>query len=228
MYVMELKTNITEALRAVFDGAHPEPDFRNIKISIEYPVDEADYPGIWVNYDDTDELRVAGIGHIEYDEQTGLPVTRWRFGGTVTFTVTALSSLERDRLYDELVKVLAFARFKPSISEFRERIEHNDLLAMNGNFDLLRPSGDNAALGTPWGTEEMIYEKSISFDLIGEFVSEPDQMILVPLRQIRVRGYVEGTPEPAFTGETSVGLDPGLPGSVPTGFEVDVPHDGWL
>jgi hypothetical protein len=136
--------------------------------------------------------------------------------------VVALSSLERDRLYDELIKVMAFARVKESISEFRQVIENSDLIAMNGNFDVLRPSGDNAAPGTPWGTDEFIYEKSLSMDLIGEFVSDPDQATLVPLRLIKVRGYVQGTPEPPFTGESTVGLDPGLPGSVPTGFELEV------
>lgn len=229
MYLTVLKTALVEALAATFDGGYPEPDFRSIKIGIEYPVDQADYPGIWVNYDDTQELTIAGIGHVEYIEVGDIeqPVTRWRFGGTLTMTVTALSSLERDRLFDELVKTIGFARFSESRSEFRGRIEQNDLVAMNANFDLMRPSGDNAAPGTPWGTDEFIYEKSVSIDLIGEFVSEPDSMTLVPLGQIRVRGYVQGTPEPPFTGESSVGLDPGLPGSVPTGFEVRHPAE-WL
>lgn len=192
-------------------------------------MNQADYPGIWVNYDDTDELTIAGIGHTEYVEvgDALVPVTRWRFAGTVTLTAAALSSLERDRLFDEMVKVLAFARYKESISEFRNIVEGNDLVAMNANFDKLRPSGDNAAPGTPWNTDEMIYEKSISLDLIGEFVSEPDTLIPVPLRLIKVFGYQQGTPEHPFTGESEVGLDHGLPGSTPQGFEVDVPND-WL
>jgi hypothetical protein len=223
-----LKTALVEALHATFDGAYPESDFREIKIGIEYPVDQSSYPGIWVNFDDTDELRVAGIGHTEIATVGGVDVvvTRWRFAGTLTLTVAALSSLERDRLYDELVKVIAFARVTDSRSEFRDGIEQNDLVAMNGNFDLMRPSGDNAAPGTPWGTDEFIYEKSISIDLIGEFVSEPDSLTLVPLRQVRVKGYATGTPEPPFTGESTVGLDPGEPGAIPHGFEIHVP-DTW-
>jgi hypothetical protein len=229
VYLALLKTNLVEALRATFDGNYPEPDFRDLKVSIEYPVDQADYPGIWVQYDDTQELTIAGIGHVEYVERDGaeLPVTRWRFGGTLTMTIAALSSLERDRLYDELVRVIGGARFNEAISEFRERIEANDLIATNANFDLMRPSGDNAAPGTPWGTDEMIYEKSLSIDLIGEFLTDPTSMTLVPLRQIRVRGWVAGTPEPPFTGESTTGLDPGLPGSSPRGFEVRYPS-GWL
>lgn len=226
MYLQELKAALVEALKATFTGDYPEHDFRSIKIGIEYPIDRADYPGIWVNYDDTQELTIAGIAHTEIAEIDGhdVVVTRWRFGGTLTMTVTALSSLERDRLFDELIKVIAFARVTESRSQFRDKIEQNDLLAMNANFDMMRPSGDNAAPGTPWGTDEFIYEKSISIDLIGEFVSEPDQMIMVPLRQIRVLGYPTGTPEPSFTGEDPSGLDLGLPGSRPSGFVVEEPR----
>lgn len=221
-------TAALEALQATFDEDYPEPDFRGIKISLEYPVDRTDYPGIWINFDDTDELTIAGIGHTEFVTVNNAPspVTRWRFGGTLTFTVATLSSLERARLYDELVKVLAFARVKESVSEFRNKIEDNDLLAMNANFDSLRPSGDNAAPGTPWGTDEFIYEKSISIDLIGEFVSDPE-MTLVSLRAIIVKGYPTSTPEPPFTSPPAEVLDPGLPGSVPSGFEAHTPRD-WI
>jgi len=228
MYLTVLKAAVVEALRATFDAEHPQPDFRGINIGIEYPVEQSSYPGLWVNYDDTDELTVAGINHTEVAVINGVdrPVTRWRFAGTITITVVALSSLERDRLYDELVKVMAFARVNPSISEFRDLIELNDLIAMNGNFDKLRPSGDNAAPGTPWGTDEFIYEKSLSMDLIGEFVSDPDALTLVSLSAIRVLAYPEGTPEPPFTGQPPEILDPGLPGSVPTVLEINHPR-GW-
>lgn len=226
MYLEVLMTAALEAMQATFDEDYPEPDFRGIKISLEYPVDRTDYPGIWINFDDTDELTIAGIGHTEFVTVDGSPspVTRWRFAGTLTFTVATLSSLERARLYDELVKVIAFARVKESVSEFRNKIENNDLLAMNANFDLMRPSGDNAAPGTPWGTDEFIYEKSISIDLIGEFVSDPE-MTLVSLGEIIVKGYPESTPEPPFTSPPAEELDPGLAGSVPSGFEAHTPRD---
>jgi hypothetical protein len=226
MYLQVLLTTVVEALQATFDSDYPQTDFRNLKVSMEYPVDQIDYPGIWLNYDDTDELRIAGIDHREYVEINGYPapVTRWRFGGTLTFTIATLSSLERARLYDEMVRVLAFARVQSSISDFREVIENNDLVAMNANFDTIRPSGDNAAPGTPWGTDEFIYERSLSIDLIGEFVSEPDGT-LVNLSEVIVMGYPQRTPEPPFTGQNPNQLDPGDPGSVPSGFTAVTPHD---
>jgi hypothetical protein len=67
---------------------------------------------------------------------------------------------------------------------------------MNINFDDLQPSGDNAAQGTPWGTSEVFYEKSLSMDVIGEFIGDPLTNALVPLGDIRVHPYVEGVEDP--------------------------------
>lgn len=214
---------MVEALRATFTSTYPQPDFRSVWVSIEYPIEKASYPGLWVDYSDSDELRVAGIDHHEYVELSDGPhrVTRWRFGGEVTVTVVALSSLERDRLFDEVVRTFAFARENTAVSAFRDRIEQNDLMAMNINFDTLRVFGDNAAPGTPWETEEIIYEKSVSMDVIGEFVGDPSTGALVRLSQIRVTGYPRGTPEPAFPDHpVDDVLDPGLPGATPADFTV--------
>lgn len=228
MYLVVLKSAIVEALRVTFDGAYPEADFRDLNCSIEYPVAQADYPAVWVNYADTSKLVTAGIGHVEIledDQGNDVVVTRWRFGGEISMTVVALSSLERDRLYDELVRTLAFAREEPSVSAFRERIEANDLIAMNINFDEIQPSGDQAAPGTPWETDEIIYEKTLSVDVIGEFISRPDTQALLYLSQIRVTGYPKGSPEPPFTGNPpSDLLDPGQ-GLPPDAQTVTWPKD---
>lgn len=234
MYVVPLKGAIVEALRATFTATYPEPDFRGVDgaglwCSIEYPVAQANYPGIWVTYDDTEELSIAGIDHTEIavdDNGDEHEITRSRFGGVITMTCVALSSLERDRLYDELVRTLLFARKEPQVSAFRNLIETNDLVGMNCDFDKVRPSGDQAAPGTPWDTDEWIYEKSISVNVIGEFVSSYSMGGLVKLSAIRVRGYVDGTPEPAFTGNPLDDvLSPGLPGSTPHGFDAWVPGE---
>lgn len=198
MYRVVLKTAITEALRAEFITA-VTPDFRPPNapfVSIEYPIDEAHYPGIWVQYADNAELSVAGIGHIEQSvdtvDQEVVSVSRWRFSGAVTLTCAALTSLERDRLYDEVVAIWASAQLAHDYP-FRATIENNDLVAMNPNFDDLQPFGDQAALGTPWGTDEAIYETSVSFDLIGEYLSRPETRELVPLSKVVFSKYVEGS-----------------------------------
>lgn len=202
MYLTPLKTAIVEALTGTFNSTYPEADFRGVNVGIEYPVKQSNYPGLWINYEDTDALHVAGIGHKEYtvDSTTHnfIEVTRWRFTGTITITVVALSSLEKDRLYDEVVRTFAFGRENQAISQFRNSIEQNDLIAMNVNFDELTPSGDGAAQGTPWQTDEYIYEKSLSMDVIGEFVGDPGSQQLIPLSNVIVREYVDGGTPPTF------------------------------
>lgn len=191
-YLTTLKAALVDALHQCFDDDYPVEDFRSVHADIEFPVDEQSYPGVWVNYTDTAPLSAAGIDHHEYTEPTESGFvrrfTRWKFSGTASFTVVALSSLERDRLYDEMVRVIAFAREADEVPEFRESIESNEFIAMNGQFDTIDISGNSAAPGTPWGTDEYIYEITLNLDVIGEFISNGETGLLVPLSEIRVIG----------------------------------------
>jgi len=205
VYRVPLKAAIVEAMRNTFDTSYPVTDFQNLWVDIEYPNQPQNYPGIWVNYEDTGVLKIAGINQIEVvqDANGTHQVTRWRFEGEISFTVGAMSSLERDRLFDEIVRVLGFARVDATnASEFRNTIENNDFLGININYDVLNVSGDAAQPGTPWGTEETIYELTLSADLIGEFVSDPGTNNLVLLSAIQVQGYHDGTPAPNFPDQT--------------------------
>jgi hypothetical protein len=188
-----LKTTLVQALMSVFDGDYPNEDFRDIKIDIEFPADAQDYPSIWVNYADTSPLAAAGIDHYEFTEPgpSGYVrrYTRWRFAGSASFTVVALSSYERDRLYDEVVRVIAFAREEnDQVPEFRAYIEDNEFIAVNANFDTIEVQGNSAAPGTPWGTDEYLYEVTLVLDVIGEFVSDGATGSLAPLSAVRVIG----------------------------------------
>jgi hypothetical protein len=194
MYLINLKTLVVVALRQTFNANYPEPDFQNTYVSIEYPIEQQAYPSIWVDYDDTTTLRRAGVDH---HEETIIPgngaigdqvqrYTRWEFGGTISLTVVALTSLERDRLYDEVIRVVAFGPQDPTTSVFRTVIENNDLLAANIDFDTIEARGNAAAPGTPWGTDEIIYERGINLNVIGEFLADAVTGDLVPLSAVQV------------------------------------------
>jgi len=191
MYLTVLKTALVEALLTTFDEDYPEPDFRRVHASMEYPVDAQHYPGIWVDYDDTAQLQIAGINHRELSvpgpSGAVRQFTRWRFAGVASFTCVALSSLECARLYDEMVRVMAFGRSNdaPAVSEFRSYVEANEFIAMNFDFDQIQPRGNAAAPGTPWGTDEIIYERGLDMEVIGEFVSDGSTQALVPLSQVQ-------------------------------------------
>jgi hypothetical protein len=184
MYLRFLKTTVKEALEQTFDGEYPNTRFRNVHCSVEYPIDVQEYPSIWVDYEDSASLAIAGIDHTEFnpDGHGGfVPSTRWRFQGYISLTLVALTSQERDDLYDEVVRVMAFGRQSPATAQFRTYIENNDFIACNFDFDQIEPKGSVAAPGTPWGTDELIYERGLNMEVIGEIVVDDATGALLPL-----------------------------------------------
>ena len=133
-------------------------------------------------------LQVAGVGHIEYADPSAegntRRISRWRFQGEASFTVVAMSSLERDRLHDEMIRVMAFGQEQSSTSEFRAYIESNEFLAVNFDFDEIDTRGFAATMGTPWQTDEMIYEAEIAMECFGEFIADDQTGTLIPLSAI--------------------------------------------
>lgn len=203
MYLAPLKTLLVEAVKRTFDDNYPIVEWRNVKVGIEYPIDPQDYPGIWVDYDDVEPLKIVGVGHIEFQD-TNLgprPFSRWKFSGYASYTIVALSSFERDRLYDEFVKMLAFGLLDPDTSVFRHTIEDNEFIAANADFDTVQPRGNGAAPGTPWGTDEIIYERTLNLNVIGEFIPDVTGGVLYRLSEIRVieqRPILDGPVANAF------------------------------
>lgn len=188
MYIAPLKTLLLEGTRLTFDSQYPVPEFRQVHADIEYPVDIQNYPSIWVDYEDTQDLVKAGIAHLEtrdpVTDAPRQPFTRWRFQGYASFTVVALTSLERDRLFDEVVRVIAFGGEDEIVGRFKRYIEDNDLIAANLNTDKIQPRGAAAAPGTPWSTDELMYERTLNLELIGEFTPDPVTGSLLPLSKI--------------------------------------------
>lgn len=194
-YLTLLKAMLVDAIKQTFNEDYPVKDFQGIHCSIEYPIDKMAYPGIWVDYTDTGNLMIAGINHREYSDEaadgTRKRYTRWRFSGYAQFTVVALSSLQRDRLYDELVRIMAFGNAPQGggtdlniINRFRQIVESNEFIACNFDFDQIEPTGNAAAPGTPWGSDEIIYERSLNMEVIGEFVSDGETLALVDLAKV--------------------------------------------
>jgi hypothetical protein len=188
MYLVKTKTLFVEGLTTTFDQFYPNVDFRNVHIGVEYPVDPQKYPSIWIDYEDTEDLVQAGISHIEtVDTDTNTvraPFTRWRFQGYVSITVVAMTSLECDRLYDEVVRVVAFGGEDEVLGRFATYITTNGYIALTVNTDKLQPRGAAAAPGTPWSTDELMYERTINIEVIGEFIPDAATSTLVPLSKI--------------------------------------------
>lgn len=204
MYLTNLLSLAVLAVRETFDSEYVEEDFRRLWCSLEYPVDQASYPGIWVDYLPTTNIQAAGIAHVEYTppglDGSYRKFTRWRYAGQIQLTVVTLSSLERARLVDEVVKVIAFGRENPSRSRFIRLIESNDLIGCQVQLDRIGVSGKDESAGTPWGTDEFIYEQTVVLDCEGEFVSDGTDAVLVPLSSVQVTPYRDGETVPEGEG----------------------------
>lgn len=201
MYLTPLKTLLTTAMRETFDQEYINPDYRDTLISIEFPVQKQEYPSIWVDFEPTGELEVVGIDHREYINDTpdsGRGYSRWRYQGFVTYTVVALQSLERDDLVGEVIRVMAFGREADSTSDFRTIIEDNPFIACNIDFDQIGQRGFSASPGTPWGTDEYIYEGTLAMEVVGEFVSSNATGELVRLDRFEVHEYSDQETEPPW------------------------------
>jgi hypothetical protein len=188
MYLTRMKTMAVMAMRTTFDSDYPEPDFRSIGVEVEYPVLAVSIPGIWVDFDPIGPLRPVGIGHFENVAVDGgiRRAVRWSFAGNITYTAVALTSLERDRLFDQMVSTIAFGQVDAQRGEWRSTMENDPLLQVSVNYDEIDQRGFSAAPGTPWGTEQMMYEASIGVMVQGEFVSSPGTELLVPISSVNL------------------------------------------
>ncbi|MCW2930023.1 MAG: hypothetical protein JWM19_985 [Actinomycetia bacterium] len=195
-YLRTIKTTAVQAIQQSFQVRYPEPDpdggGRQPFVSVEYPVEEVEYPAIWVDYDGS-ELRTVGIAYTELDS-SGNACARWRFAGHVVFTIVAMSSNERDMIYDQLVSLTAFAAQSEFPSPFRQVVEGAPLVASVWSFDSVEDRAPAAAPGTPWGTMDVIYERGLALQVIGEFVTDPNTTELVPLSEIQVIATATGLP----------------------------------
>ncbi|THA72577.1 hypothetical protein E6R60_26985 [Streptomyces sp. A0642] len=205
MYVTKVKTLGIEALHAAFDDQYPVAEFRGLHASLEYPVKAVQLPEVWLRYSDTDPLRQSGVAHAENTHPDSgakvQPYTRWRFQGSWEFVVVALSSVERDRVYDELIATIAWSGFDSKRGRFRQYLENNDLIDLTIRTDQIESTGENAEPGTPWGTDEVLYERTLNVDLIGDFVPDPETGLIVPLSKIQVVPSVDLALDDAARGD---------------------------
>lgn len=203
MYIAGVKAAFIEALRATFDTAYPIKKMRGIHVHHEFPEAEADYPGVWVSYTPDPEVRSVGINHkevvVEPDGEERL-VRRWYGSGTVMLTVHAFTALQRDLMLDELLRVVAFFDSHLAIKRFHDKIQSNDFIAINAKWDTAVLMGLSESRGTPWGSDDMVYEGTVAIDIECSYVPErlENGGGLIHISRIIAKGSPEGQPKPVF------------------------------
>jgi hypothetical protein len=197
-YIRTIKSAAISALKQCFEITYPEPDASGAQqpayIAMDFPVRKAHYPGIWIDYDEA-LCQIAGIAHTENDA-SGNVFTRWRFQGHIVIDVVALSSNERDMIVDEIVALTAFAAQSDAPSAFRNAITSNTLVNTTWSFEKIEGRGSSAGPGTPWNTDEWIYERGFALQVTGDFVTDPATLQLVPLEGLVIVATPEDGPGP--------------------------------
>jgi hypothetical protein len=193
IFLAETKSIITQALVSVFGINYPVGDFRDLWVSIEYPKDEQSYPGVWVGFEPVGQVSRGGIDNAFVPPPPSLlmgndpvpAVYRWRAQGYATYTLAAMTSLQRDRLFDEVLKVITASR-DPAHSNFRAMIEDNPLIAMNMDFDQVQIRNVSENAGTPWETMDIVYESTLAVSTQIEFYSDTPTSEMVPISAIEI------------------------------------------
>lgn len=189
MFLKETKSILTAAMQATFTPTYPVTDFQNLYISIEFPLEEQNYPAMWVGFEPLGQIERGGIdneykGTMTNPDGTVSTFSLWRATGYGTFTIGAMTAGQRDRLFDEVVRVFAFSA-ESQVTPFRGLIEENPLIAMNMNFDQVAVRGMSENPGTPWGTSEILYEATLAVEAVIEFASD-QAANLTPLSKVLV------------------------------------------
>ncbi|ASZ74695.1 hypothetical protein KHO57_gp209 [Mycobacterium phage Phabba] len=189
--IEQVKRAVMVAIKEGLHGSTLGHEMSNTDISVEmeYPLEAKHYPGIWVQFSFT-KFTNAGIGHEQLHkviENPGTPQERvnWEtvraimFEGTVSLSVVALTNLERDRVSDSLVTMLAYARQPEYVltdptrdtKKFRglaTALKNNPYVAIAIDHDNVTPGGQSVTPGVPWDPDTLGYEDSYSFSIIGE------------------------------------------------------------
>lgn len=190
--VETVKRGVISALRLAVTGSSMSvPGMSSVHVDLEYPIQEKQYPGIWVQFS-LRELQIAGLGH-EYSDPEGGIVREWSYRGDVTLTLVALTSIERDRLADLLISYFAFSRPNADsapLSPLYQSLADNPYLSITVNSDQLLPGGQSVTVGVPWDPDRLAYEDNYKFNVVGQF-----QSVFIPTEGVTRLQRIKLTPD---------------------------------
>lgn len=196
LIITPVKKLVIQALRATFTTLYPDTKLASMNIDLEYPYLAEHYPGIWVRFSPT-KLQASGLDSTQSGD--GEIFSVWYCEGTVSLTIIALTSLERDLIADGIIEAYAFAAQMPSVSPFYFTIQNSDLINMTLQSDILAPGGQTESVGTPWDDDKIAYEDRYSFQVVGQVRSrvQPDVVftVLSDVQTFSTLTNVSGAPD---------------------------------
>jgi hypothetical protein len=194
-YKTFIKRTMVEALLDGF-STYKDKTLAKTKIDINYTTDRADFPCIVVKfYEQT--IKNAGVGHIEWladpeNENQFIPYHHHMYKGDVSLEIYGLSSVDRDKVTDAIVEIVAMGEVGIRGKNFQERIyesigesPYSEWHFISVNTDLVSGYGETQMIA-PWIPEDtFVYQCEYRVPIWGEFYS------FTPKQETGSTGYVE-------------------------------------
>lgn len=200
-YRVFVKRAIVTALRSVFTAEYPDPEFRNMWISTEYPLEKISYPLVIVKFN-AGTLMNAGVGHEEMAFDENGHWTKYyhsRFEGSLELHTYALSSFSQDLLSDSIDDLIRHGKLQTLTNQFYETIFDD-----YGNGGQLMLQTDQitdlgVSVGKPfWNPEDtLVYMGGHSMVCHGAFYSTGQSELSAFFDRIVILPYIEGEEVPA-------------------------------
>lgn len=183
--IESVKRAIVKGVRDALQGStlHMSAE-ENLKfnVSIEYPLEEDKYPGVWVQFAIEDLVR-SGLGEDYHEKDANgnwVSIRQWMFDGRITLVTAALSAKDCDRLSDAVIAQLAFSRApdqvirNPRVDNRQMRglwteLMNNPYVSMTLGTDRIESGGLTVTNGVPWAQNIMLYENNFSIKCHGQF-----------------------------------------------------------
>jgi len=221
MFLTATKLALVEALRSIwYDNQNVGQEAHDFgsdltvndeplprRVFIEYPEEAHSWPAVLVQVRPSvvewtgitpDEILNLGTD----DAQHYVRIRQGRFEASVMLQILSTTSLERDRLWDNLVKLILMGRKRAAPNNFYQTIENHDLIGITVMEGSVNAVGDSIVLGTPWDGELLTYESAIEFPIVGLFFADEYNEELVPLANATIHEYIsyDGAvdPEPPY------------------------------
>jgi hypothetical protein len=209
MLITGVKIAVVEALVAGFNAINPAPTGRQVgvpssstldltpnSVTIEYPKEIAHWPAIFVQFRPT-KTQWSGLypdtftlpsGQYIYDAQAALMARTGYFEGSIDLQILALTSEERDQLWDTLYNLVLMNPGNPGSYAFYQSLTNNNLVGMTFLQGTVQTLGDTVSPGTPWSPEEFSYEASVRIQCVGDFYENKFDNLVPTLQTVVLSG----------------------------------------
>jgi hypothetical protein len=188
VFISATKMACVTALLSLFEETSDSISPRSI--TVEYPDEELQWPSIFVRFNPQGTVRWTGLNPDEYVTEEG--DARWTqlrhgyFEGSYALTILALSSAERDRLYDKLIEVILMGELTEITDTFRQTLMTDNLIGITINPSQVILQGQSESVGVPWDGDSLAYEATLGFNVVGEFYTDIHAQQLISLSDVQV------------------------------------------